>query len=742
MRCLSFILLGLGWMMMNGLAATTPTPRVGEGVVLKPVLATQVPHMDGVLDDPVWQGPPQVAGPFITNNPVYGETLPQKTEVWIAYDPDFLYFAFYCHDDQPDKIKATVTRRDTLFSEDWVGVDIDAMGNRQFTLEHLCNPLGIQADIFNSASSGESIEPDWVWKSAGRLVMDGYIVEMAIPLKSIKFKSGENVTMNLAFYRFVSRTSANASWPEISQQQGYFNSLAPATFTKLNKQLRLELLPAFTYGNIWDRETPDKWSKGDSSTQLGIGIKYGLTSSINAEITINPDFSQVESDEFQIEANQRFPLFYSEKRPFFMEVGNLFSLAGFNGDMNMNTAVHTRSIVDPAWGAKLTGDAGKITFGLLVAGDEFPGREWEDEPNPFLGKNATFTIGRFKYSLKGENYIGLLYSGREFHSEYNRVIAGDFHFRLKGNHIFSGNGLYSFSKDPDTLLETKAGAVNFTYDYNQKPLGISIFFEHMGPSFRMDSAFYSQTGITALTAYVGPNIYPNKQKLPWLKKINVFVYGFVNHHSPSDKTDLFGLTGIRFNFIKQGFLRLDYRHHKESWLGQYFKQNKLTLNGSVQLMSWLGIGVYLVGGDKIYYNSPLNPFLGNQFLSRIEVNVQPNSNFTQNFIYLHEAFFDKTTKVTIYDLDILISRTTYQFNKYLFVRGLVQYDSYSKRILTDLLTSFTLIPGTVVHLGYGSLHQKLYWNNNLQTWENDLPANHYYQMRQSFFFKVSYLYRF
>ena len=173
------------------LAGKAAEPRVGENVVLRPQMTSLAPKIDGILDDPAWSGGPIVRGSFITNHPVYGTPLPEKTEVWLTYDPDNLYFAFYCHDD-PGKIKGTLTKRDNIFSEDWIDVDIDAMGNRQFTLENACNPLGVQGDLINSASGGESADPDWVWYSAGRIVADGYIVEMKLPVKSIKFrKRGE-----------------------------------------------------------------------------------------------------------------------------------------------------------------------------------------------------------------------------------------------------------------------------------------------------------------------------------------------------------------------------------------------------------------------------------------------------------------------------------------------------------------------------------------------------------------------
>lgn len=711
--------------------------RIGGDRILYPKMAKIPPKIDGILNDPVWQQGPIINDPFIVNNPVYGEVLPQKTEVYISYDPDNIYFAFYCYDNEPDKIKASMTRRDNIFSEDWIDVDLDTMGTRQCTYEHACNAFGIQGDLMNSVSGGETADPDWVWYSAGKIVKDGYIVEIQIPLKSIKFKSGKNVRMNLGIYRNVSRTGTNASWPQVSQKKGYFNSLVPIVFKKLNKQLKLEVLPSGTYGNIWDRESPKNWSNGDDSTEFGVGVKYGITSSVNAELAINPDFSQVESDQFQIVANQRYPIFYSEKRPFFMEIRNQFNLAGTGGDNNMYTAVHTRRIVDPAWGGKLTGELGKTSFGILATGDEWPGREWSDEVNPYLGKNATFMIGRLKYGLKGDDYIGFIYSGREFGEEYNRVVGGDIRFRLKGNHSILFNSLYSFSRDTESVEESKAGSFTLMYDYYQKPLGLQFFLEHVGSDFHMDTAFYRRTGITKFTGYIGPNFYPDEKKLPWLKKINPFIFGYYLHDLTTGMDDIFLLAGVRLYFSMNSWLRLDFRHLRESWAGETYPQTKFLSQGSIQLTKWLTLYSDFTVGQALYYDQE-NPFLGNRIYFDIETSFQPNDKLRQDLEYTYEGFKNAANGEQVYNLHILVSKTTYQFNKYLFLRALVQYDSYQKVILSDLLASFTLIPGTVIHLGYGSLHQKRFWNNQDLIWQNQAEMSNYYHTRQSIFFKASY----
>ncbi|TKJ33480.1 hypothetical protein CEE39_03870 [bacterium (candidate division B38) B3_B38] len=400
--------------------------------ILMPVRVSVPPKIDGSLDDEVWQSPP-LAKEFISYFPLYGEVLAQKTVVWLAYDSKNLYFAFKCYDTEPDKIKTSITKRDNMFSDDWVGLSLDSMGNKQSAYDLCVNSNGIQGDNMRSAVGGEDVSPDFVWYSAGELTDEGYQAEISIPLKSIRFKSGQEVKMGILFWRRISRLGISGSWADIKPGYGLFNMQASVIYRDLKSPLNLELLPSFTYGRNDTRENPDSWGKTETFNDIGMGIKYGITSSVTADLTLNPDFSQVESDAFQVEVNRRYPIFYTEKRPFFMEGVDILYFALIPHG-NMFTAVHTRRIVDPNWGAKLTGTLGKTSFGILAAGDQWPGLAWDGEVNPFEGKTAHFTIARGKYSLGGENYIGGLYSGREFAGGYNRVVGGDVMYRFLKNH--------------------------------------------------------------------------------------------------------------------------------------------------------------------------------------------------------------------------------------------------------------------------------------------------------------------
>src|SRR5437867_9487322 len=199
--------------------------------------------------------------------------------------------------------------------------------------------------------------------------------------------------MGVLFWRRISRSGVSSSWPDIPPGNWVFNRHAHLVFPELRQPRLIEVLPSVTYSINQLRATSDSWNGATGKSDVGLSAKYGITSSITLDATINPDFSQVESDAFQVQVNQRFPIFFSEKRPFFMEGMGLFNLAGSGGDGNMITAVHTRKIIDPAWGSKLTGTAGKFTFGVLNSSDASP-QDFGGCGASIAGKTTVFNVAR------------------------------------------------------------------------------------------------------------------------------------------------------------------------------------------------------------------------------------------------------------------------------------------------------------------------------------------------------------
>ena len=148
------------------------------------------PVVDGILDDEAWTGAPLPAGTWLSYNPLHGDQIAQQTTVWVGYDADALYFAFRCDDPDPGGIKTSITRRDNIWSDDWVGLSLDALGTGQVSYHLMVNPSGIQLDMINTIAGYEDTSPDWIWESAGRVNDSGYAVEIRLPLQSIRFKGG------------------------------------------------------------------------------------------------------------------------------------------------------------------------------------------------------------------------------------------------------------------------------------------------------------------------------------------------------------------------------------------------------------------------------------------------------------------------------------------------------------------------------------------------------------------------
>ena len=704
-----------------------------NGKIIIPDKTSEVIKIDADLSEKVWSNSP-ISKKFMTLFPVNGEVLGQETVVWTAYDSQNLYFAFKCCDTEPGKIKTRISKRDNTSRDDWIGVLIDAMGNKQTGYEFYVNPSGIQSDFLNSAVSGVDKSPDFVWESAGKITGDGYQVEIRIPLESIRFKSGKEVKMGIIFVRNISRIGAVGAWPEIKPGQTDFNFMATIIYRDLEKRLKLEVLPNFTYSRNDERENPGSWNR-DIDKNIGVDFKYGVTSAVTAEATINPDFSQVESDAFQVEVNRRYPVFYNEKRPFFMEGMNVFDF-GLISEGMMISAVHTRRIVDPDWAAKLTGTSGKIVYAVLAANDQSPGQPWQDEINPNEGKDAFWNIARVKYNIGSDNSLGILYSGRHFAGGKNNVIGADLQYRFFKNARINLSYLYSSTRETGGDQFETGNGLNAMLQYFTKRLSAWAAYERYDRAFTMYSAFQNRTGINRGVVYIGPYFYPQLKIMPWLHKVQPYLQYSTLHDLGTNMDDRYWGMGLDMYFTRQGFLKIEYRNEKEAWQGQLFNQKYFNSLGWMQLFNWFYIESSYRYGDQIYYG-PGEPFPGTGHQVRFGLNFQPGIKLILDFEYVHNELYKKADRQKFYAIDILNIHTTYQFNKYFFLRGAVRYDHYQKKLLTDFLASFTLIPGTVTHLGYGSVYENKEWQN--KEW---VPGQgSLINIKNGLFFKVSCLLR-
>lgn len=698
---------------------------------------TKAPTIDGILDDEAWVGAPLPAGTWLSYNPLHGDTLPHATTVWAGYDAEALYFAFRCDDPEPARIKTSITRRDNIWSDDWVGLSLDALGTGQVSYHLMVNPSGIQLDMINTIAGSEDTSPDWIWQSAGRVNERGYSVEIRLPLQTLRFNGGSDVQMGVLFWRRVSRLGVSVAWPALEPGKWVFQKHARLGFADLQPRPTREFIPSATYSRSQERETPSTWTPGGGDPDVGFSAKWGLTSTVTLEATANPDFSQVESDAFQVEINQRFPVFFSEKRPFFMEGAGLFNLAGnAQGDAAMLYAVHTRRIVDPIVGAKVTGSAGRVTFGTLTAVDQAPGRT-ADREDPLFGREKLFQVARAQVSLNRGSYAGALATVTELAGRTNLTGGTDLSLNFKGANRLTAFVLGSHTEGPEHEGRSAGLATQLKYGFSSRRVGLQTQFEHYDRSFAMDTAFLNRVGFTSGWTYADYNFYPDKNRYPWIRRIVPFTFLSTGRDRVEEGDEYVAVGGVRLNFTRQGFFRADRLVSQEAWQRQEFERSSWRMSGQVQVFRWLRPYANINWGTSVFYDQE-NPFVGRSVSGRVGATVQPGGRFSENVEFSRNIFDHPVTGARVYTVNVVNTRTTYQFSKEFAVRAIAQYESQRHRVLTDFLGSYEPRPGTVVYAGYGSLYEKR--DYRAPDWIDD--EGRYLATRRGLFLKASYLYRF
>ncbi|MGZ5478880.1 MAG: DUF5916 domain-containing protein [Candidatus Aminicenantales bacterium] len=709
-------------------AALAPASVWGEAF-FRPLKTGLPPAIDGRLDDAVWGKTPSVVleRTFI---PDFGREASERTVATMAYDAENLYFAFKCYDREPDKIKAAIAARDTIRSDDFICINLDSFNDRQSLYAFYVNPLGIQTDS-RYASGNEDFSVDLVWTSAGRLEPDGYSVEMAVPFKSLRYAGKTRVEMSIFFERCISRRSEHSSYPALDPARGYafLTQMMPLELEDIKQYTLLELLPAYTYQD--GAERVDGALAGRAGVHDGhLTGKLGITSQLILDGTYNPDFSQVEADAGQVDVNLRYDLFFPEKRPFFLEGSEMFQLAGTSGVDPLEAVVHTRTIVDPRVGFKLSGKVGKRdTLASIFALDESPSSGPLLEPG--AGKYAGFAVLRYKRAVASDGYLGAFYTGREYGAGSNEVAGADGQLRLTKASQLSFHGFGSRTR---RVADPAAGAglaLGAHYLYDTRDLGINISFYSISENFQTDTGYLTRQGVTGLEAVGSPRFYPQSR---FFRKIVPTLSAALVKDLPSglfETNDALGVVVLLPGYTTASILA---RHSTEVFLGRRFDTSGALIGSQSQVTKELYLRGQYFRGNAIRYVADPYQGRGNTFTG--SVIYKPSERFDLTASLTYADFTRLSTGEREYDYAIWRGRLTYQMNKYLFVRGIVEYNAFRKEMLTDLLASFTYIPGTVIQLGYGSLYDRTEWIDGAY---RDAPR--FLEMKRGLFFKASYLWR-
>ncbi|HEV2881124.1 MAG TPA: DUF5916 domain-containing protein [Pyrinomonadaceae bacterium] len=608
-------------------------PKTTSGVPLAPEKAAPVrvarfdaaPVIDGKLDEEVWKRA-SVLKDFYQIQPGDNIAPSKATEAWLGYDAKFLYFAVRAYD-EPDKVRATVARRDDVFGEDNVRIFLDTFNDQRKAYVLGFNPLGVQQDGVMTEGQGTDFSVDIVMESKGVLTADGWTLEVAIPFKSLRYEAGKDKLWGFHLWRNIDRFNDELdSWMPISRDKsGTLNQAGHLTGLEgVSTEHSLELIPSLTVSETGRRVRtirPSVLARNPALLDFGrfvnhpieldpgLSAKFGITPTVTLDFALNPDFAQVEADATVVTANQRFPIFFEEKRPFFLEGIEIFR--------TQIAAVHTRAIVDPDMAVKLTGKRGRNTFGLLVASDNAPGNFSEEERenkldelqalrapreageseaayagrleearlgefqfNRVLDKNATVAVLRLKRDVGRENSIGLLATSYNFVERHNQLGGLDGRFRLNKQTVFDVQVLGTHSRrffyDPDLDQSVYRNGRGFAYAYNLDKSGrrFSVNVNGVGRTrdYRADVGFTRRTN----TNNHNLNLSYNTEPKPKARIVSVSLYNYLggNHDWAGNLQNWNDEFQFGLNFQRQTFFRVGYNGGYERVFESEFGANR------------------------------------------------------------------------------------------------------------------------------------------------------------------------
>ncbi|HEY3249626.1 MAG TPA: DUF5916 domain-containing protein, partial [Ignavibacteria bacterium] len=676
--------------------------------------------IDGKLDEEAWKNAP-AAKDFVEIEPGDNLEPPVKTEVLIMFDDDNLYFGFICYDNEMKKLVSNLCDRDKMFSDDWVGPIIDPYGDNKKGYEIFVNPYGVQGDLIWT-KQGENSSYDMIFYSEASIHKDKWIVEMAIPFKSLSFPDKNNHDWKIHLLRTRPRdTRTQMSWAKISRDDPSFLGQAGILkgINKVKGGKNFEILP-YVLGGLTgyrrDINNPDSKFVADSvkKGEFGVGLKYGFTSNLTGEVVYNPDFSQIESDAAKVDVNSSSALFYPEKRPFFLEGSDIFN--------SYVDVVYTRMINDPLLALKLTGKIGSLDVGYVGAYDEktqfiLP----FDYGSDFVFSDSLRSLSntlRLRRSLKGDSYIGVIATDREVKKSYNRVIGFDGSLNFWNDMYLNWEGLYYSTKeinDPDIYSSDirfgRNKEYSLTFDGESfsgfgafvelqkrtRNYGGGLSYSQAPPEARRDLGFISNNNFRTLSTWNYYTMYPENS---FFLRIEPQLNAGIRYDFNNRIREQWLVPGFWFLFKKQinmsgGFFAVN----NEEYEGIFHKNvNRGWVNINVNTFNKAAGGAYFeLGRYIVRFENP--SFVGYGYYAETWMDLRPVDRLISSFSYVYTELSKKAGEEKLYAGYIFRNKTSFQFNKHLFLRCIVQYDSFNKRLDIDPLLSYKWNPFTIFYIG-------------------------------------------
>ena len=725
--------------------ASLPAPPAGDvvGAPVQATLAAGPVRVDASLDEAVWAEaqPIDLAYEWFPGD---NAAPPVRTECRVAYDDTAVYVGCTALDPEPSLIRANFTNRDQAAADDHLVFLFDPFNDRRRAFQFRVNPLGVQMDaIF--AEGFEDFSWDAIWSSAGRVTAEGYVVEAAIPFKSLRFPRGAAVqTWGFIAERSYPRSvrhrirsvrtdRSNSCLLCQSGQLGGLRGIAPGRDVELNPTLtagRTDARAAVPAGPL---------AAGQASAEPGLNLRWGVTPNVSLNATLNPDFSQVEADAAQLEVNTRFALFFPEKRPFFLEGADIFR--------TLAPVVFTRSVVDPVAGIKASGKEGKNAFGVFAARDRSTGLIFpasQGSASTLLGQEVTTGVVRYRRDVGAASTVGVTYTGRVGDAYANHLGSVDAALRLSRSNTLALQYVHSETDYPDSVAAAfrqeagrfGGGAFIAQFDHASRNWQAAAQFQTVGEGIRGDAGFLPRVGVDVYRGRVERILWGRPGG--WFTRLGFNLQGQALLEADGDVADR-GLTAnVGYLGPRQTSLFLTAGPRQEFYRGTLHDLTDIGFNFEARPNGRVSFGLRGDFGDQVdYANARKGDLL--RLGSNVDLRLGRHASLTLD--HARERL-STVQGERIFDATVTQGRLVYNFNTRTFVRAIVQLRDVDReqalyaarvvpeqqRVASQLLFSYKVNPQTVLFAGYS--------DNLLGQQEFDLLRTD-----RTFFLKLGYAWR-
>ena len=708
-----------------------------------------------------------------------GQPASQRTDAYLGYDDSNLYVVFVCFDSEPGKIRARLARREDTRNDDGVDLFLDTFNDQLRGYAFAVNPLGVQRDGSWTEQGRDSdrynISFDTVWDSGGTLTPEGYIAWMAIPFRSLRFSPGDDQEWGILLRRQIRRENEHDFWPYVTSRiQGRLNQAAALQgLSDVSPGKNMQLIPYGFFRSFRALDTTDEdnpqYVSDSGEFDGGVDFKTVFRDSLVLDLTANPDFNQVESDEPQVTVNQRFEVFFPERRPFFLENASYFETP-----INL---FFSRRIVEPQLGLRLTGKAGPWAIGALFANDRSP--ELEDVPadDPLLGEKSRNAVLRVSRDVGNQSSVGAIYTDSRLGDSFNQVGGLDARVRFNQNWSGTFQGVASSSRLTDGE-ELSGPAYDAVVQRDGRKLRYDIAYNDRSPGF------YTTLGFLPGSRGPGPPGRPRHTALPlradfrglrqslnysfrpegdvlisWGPQVTVHP-SWRYDGSPLDTLYSFDMSAelAGRTFVGAFYTGLVERLRPEDFPGLSEETRYDSARKGVFWSSDISPIVDVSGdyawGTVINLVAPedVAPPLADSTQATFNVEWFVTRSIRLEGTYVLSRLSERSSSRRVFDNHIARARLSWQPTPRLTLRSIVQYNSIAadpelttleteKSLNMDFLATYLVDPWTAVYVGYNNNQNSFRLVQDERTSEL-VPGYRIGPDSWQFFVKISYLLRF